>query len=81
MINLKKASHLDWNCTSSGGLKIKISFLSFPKILRQGLLEVCYQNFANDVMFQMISNVYDVDNIWTLDKTYLGILLPTPPYY
>ena len=33
------------------------------------------------LMFQMISNVYDVDNMWTLDKTYLGILLPTPPYY
>ena len=31
------------------------------------LTEVC-QTFDDDVIFQMISNDQDINNIWTLDK-------------
>ena len=29
----------------------------------------------------MIYNVYDLDNTWTSDKSYLRVLLPIPPCY
>lgn len=32
-------------------------------------------------MFQMISNDYDLDNIWILDKKYLRVLSSTLPCY
>ena len=41
---------------------------SFLKISRLGLLKVCHKTFDDDIIPQMISSVYDLDNIWTLDK-------------
>lgn len=41
---------------------------SFLKISRLGLLKVCHKTFDDDIISQMISSVYDFDNIWTLDK-------------
>ena len=44
-------------------------------------VEVCCQTFDDDITLHMISNVYDLDNIWTSDKKCLKILYPTPPCY
>lgn len=45
-----------------------IQWDSFLKIYRLGLLKVCHKTFDDDIILQMISSVYDLDNIWTLDK-------------
>ena len=52
-----------------------------PKISGPGLLEVCHQIFDEDSTLQMIYNVYDLDNIWTSDKSYLRVLPLIPLCY
>lgn len=45
------------------------------------LLDFCHQTFEDDIRLQMISNVYDLDTTWTLDKKHLRGLLPIPSSY
>ena len=49
----------------------------FPSYLDQ----VCHQIFDEDSTLQVIYNVYDLDNIWTSDKSYLRVLPPIPLCY
>ena len=91
MTDLEKVLKLDWTCTPFVDPKISSSrnwsmwhlLRQIPdeKIFGTGLLEVCQQNSDDDITLQMISNVYDLDNIWTLDKKWVRVLPPTPPCY
>lgn len=51
------------------------AFSRYPD--QDGWKFVCY-TIDDDIMLQMISNIYDLDNIQTLNKNFLRILLPTP---
>ena len=63
---IKKAMNCDWNCTSSGDLKVKI-FLNWSRRQLTVQLPQDFQmasllpNFDDDTL-QMISNVYNLDN-------------------
>lgn len=74
--DLEKALKLDWTCTPFVDPKINNSqnwsmwhlMRQIPKLFGPGLLEICQQNSDDDTILQMISSVYDLDDIWTLDK-------------
>ena len=42
---------------------------SFLMIQDPGVFEAFLQTFDDDASFQMLSNIYDLDYIWILDKS------------
>lgn len=79
--HLKKALNPEWTSTLPGDLKVNISRIeadiwwdTFPKI--PSLLEVCCQTFDDDLMLQMISNVYDLN----MDFKKGALELSLPPW-
>lgn len=42
---------------------------SFLMIHDPGVFEALLQTFDDDASFQMLSNIYDLDYIWILDKS------------
>ena len=74
-MHLKEVSNTDWTCTSSRDPH-DIWQVSFPKISEAALVEVYWQTFDDDITLQMISSVYDLEDIWTLDR-----MPESPPSY
>ena len=88
MTHLKKVPNPDWTCISSGHMKVKIS-QNWSRQLWMTLLShdiptrpvrsvnVWGQAFDNDKTCPITSDVYDLDNTWTLEKSTLEFsLLP-----
>ena len=71
MTCLKKALKPNSSGTSSGNLKVKISWnwnrwhavIVFPRYLNQFCLKFVCQAFHNDIILQMLSNIYAFDLI------------------
>ena len=76
--------HVIWWFESKDFIGIKADNIwldSFSQDILSGLLQLCCQTFDDGIMLQMIPNVYELNNLWTLGKKCLRILPPTPPFY
>ena len=81
MTHIKKVQNTDWTCTSSGDLKVKISWnwsrwhlmTAFPRYLDQAC-----SNFVTKLWWwcnaSMIFSICDLGNIWMLDEKCLRAL-------